>query len=508
VRLDDLTAGLRRDPVKFCRWLWPDVTLYREQRQILHSLRDNDETVIPAGHQLGKDFIAGAAALWFFLAHHPVRVVTTSVKDDHLRVLWGEIGRFIQSSRLPLQHKDGGPLVVNHRDIRKVAGGRQCPVSYLRGMVSAKGEGLAGHHAPHTLLVVDEASGAEDEVYDRGGTWAKRMLILGNPYGCANFFYKGVKQGDLPAPQPGRYYRKVIRVSAEMSPNVRLARAEERAGKAPSGEVIVPGVITWDEYCKRRATWDPVRQTIGLDGSFYEGAETLLFPPQWLDHAERLAESLRGKPRRAKGVGIDTGEGVANTAMAAVDELGLIELQSRRTPDTDVICREALAFARKHGLKAADVCFDRGGGGKQHADRLRAMGHEVRTVAFGESLVGEPQRRPPSLADKLEEREERYAYKNRRAQMYGALRLLLDPTAGDGWAIPAEYAELRRQLSPIPLTYDPEGRLMLLPKSKSGGGSQKTLVELLGCSPDESDAVVLAVHAMQNKVVKPKAWAM
>lgn len=195
------------DPFEFKAKLWPDVTFYREQEEIIRSVQYNDETFVPAGNMLGKDFVAGFIVLWFFISHPVVRVVTTSVKDDHLRVLWGEIGRFIDTANHPLKLEEGGLLIVNHRDIRKVRFGKMCKISYLRGMVSAKGEGMAGHHAPSTMLVVDEASGVDDEVYTQGDTWAgggnppggnrKRKLIFGNPNPCNNFFFKGVKAGDL-----------------------------------------------------------------------------------------------------------------------------------------------------------------------------------------------------------------------------------------------------------------------------------------------------------------------
>jgi hypothetical protein len=125
------------------------------------------------------------------------------VKDDHLRVLWGEIGRFVQSSKYPLTADKGGPLIFNHRDIRKVVRGQECKISYLRGMVSEKGEGLAGHHAPYTLGLGDEASGLDNMVYTQIDTWAKRKLFIGNPnQGCDNFFYEGVEAGDLLEPMP------------------------------------------------------------------------------------------------------------------------------------------------------------------------------------------------------------------------------------------------------------------------------------------------------------------
>jgi hypothetical protein len=190
---------LKHDPVLFARWLWPEVCFYDKQQEILYSVRDNVETVVPAGHQLGKDFVTGFLVLWFFLAHREVRIITTSVKDDHLRVLWGEIGRFIDTARFPLSYKQGGPLVINHRDIRKVMHGKVCKISYLRGMVSETAEGMAGHHAEHTLLVADEASGISDLAFERSDTWSKRRLIIGNPYPANNnYFERGVRGGDIP----------------------------------------------------------------------------------------------------------------------------------------------------------------------------------------------------------------------------------------------------------------------------------------------------------------------
>jgi hypothetical protein len=119
------------------------------------------------------------------------------VKDDHLRVLWGEIGRFISTSRVPLDVERGGILICNHRDIKKKVGNEVCDISYLRGMVSGKGEGMAGHHAPHTLFIIDEASGVDDEVYEQGQGWMKRLLAIGNPNSCQNFFRRLVDAGDL-----------------------------------------------------------------------------------------------------------------------------------------------------------------------------------------------------------------------------------------------------------------------------------------------------------------------
>lgn len=193
------------DPTEVLGLLWPDVRLYDKQWEIVQSVRWDDETFVPAGNMLGKDFVAGFIALYTFLASCKLgltcRVITTSVKDDHLRVLWGEIGRYVQTARYPLLAGKGGPLVFNHRDVRWDASGcrgRKCEISYLRGMVSERGEGMAGHHADWTLGIIDEASGVDDLVYTQMDTWAKRKLVIGNPNPTTNFFYRAVKEGSKP----------------------------------------------------------------------------------------------------------------------------------------------------------------------------------------------------------------------------------------------------------------------------------------------------------------------
>ncbi len=128
------------------------------------------------------------------------RIVTTSVAEHHLKVLWAEIARFIRECRVPLLAKDGGPLVINHLEIRrKDEMAMKNPGSYLVGRVSKAGEGLAGHHAEYTLGVADEASGCSPVAYEMFQGWAKRMLVFGNPNPTppTHFFRKGCEAGDM-----------------------------------------------------------------------------------------------------------------------------------------------------------------------------------------------------------------------------------------------------------------------------------------------------------------------
>ena len=496
------------DPVQFVKLCWPSITLYDKQREVLYSLRDNDETIVPAANCMGKDFVTGLAVLWFFISRHPCRVVTTSVDDTQLNaVLWGEIRRFIQTSEIGLSSVDGGPLVVNDQKIRKIVKGSICGLSYILGRVASDdGSGFLGHHiadvgdgVPRTLFAADEASAVPDMYFDKALTWARRLLVIGNPYECENYFKRSVRKGTEYSADGNRCYRKVIQIKATHSPNVKYALAEKRRGLQPSYKMLIEGVKSYAEYEKNLATWDEAKQLISLEAEFYEGANVKMYPLEWLLSSQELARNLKGKPRRCVAIGCDPAEGGDDTVWTGVDKLGIVFQRAEKTPDTSTITGVSLALMKECKVEPEQVLFDSGGGGKQHADRLRSMGHNVRTIAFGEAAVDPLTQlnlargyRPG--AQKIDERETKYIYKNRRAEMYHQLRLLIE----NGWGIPEEYEELIRQLKPIPLLYDGEGRIYMLPKNKKPGSKEQTLIDIIGNSPDEADSTVLAVYGMNN----------
>lgn len=509
----------RNEPTVAIKALWPHITLYDKQREILHSLRDNDETIVPAGNMLGKDFIAGLGVLWFFLSRHPCRILTTSVDATQLEaVLWGEIRRFLQSSAIPLSSAEGGPIVVNHLHLRKKVNGRLCGLSYVIGRVAGQeGEGMLGHHIaktgdgiPRTLAVGDEASGLPISYKEKFDTWANHQLYIGNCFPCDNHFKHAVKGkpgtsdkgGDIERVDAPGYYRKVIRIKAEDSPNVRYGVAQERKGIKPDDRMLIPGVKSYSEYKKNRLLGDPSWQCVALDADWYEGAEVLVYPAAWLNRAESIANRLT-YPRKGQAIGVDTAMGGDNTSWSVGDDLGLIRQLSMKTRDTAKIIPQTLAWMHEYGVIAENVLFDAGGGGHQLADAMRDKGYNVRSIAFGEAATPDLRRGTVTkpLGVRIEEKEVKYIYKNRRAEMYGLLRNLLDPTLNErGFGLPLKYFELRRQLAPMPLLFDGEGRLYMLPKNKlTKEYKGTTLTELLGCSPDEADSLVLMVFGLQNR---------
>lgn len=529
------------DPIKFAKQYWPHVTFYREQEEIIYSVRDNDETFVAAGNMLGKDFVAAFIVLWFFISRHPCKIITTSVKEDHLDVLWGEIDKFVRTSKYPLEASKGGLLVINDREIKKIINGRVHKDTYVKKQVANEKsvESFQGHHVTldpgmpldglaRNMFLGDEASGLLDMYYRMASTWARRIFVFGNTWECNNFFKRAIKGdpgtsdcgGDIKAPNNGRFYRKVLKIRAVDSPNVRHAQAAIKKHKGGEmnrrdmlkaiATVIVPGVLTYEDYEKRRATWDKIRQCVSLDAEFYEGAEVLMFPPIWLNRAEEIAEKLAGKVRKAKAMGVDSAQGGDNTSWAIVDEFGLLHLVSKKTPNTSVIPGDTIQLMQKWGVKAERVMFDAGGGGKQHVDILREKRYNVKAIHFGATAMTVDRfKRHKTRRERGEDVEIRAVYKNRRAEMYGILMELLDPINEQGFGLPSEIvnakrsdggASLREQLAPIPKDYGAEGVLELRPKNKKNAeDTRPTLTELIGCSPDEADALVLATFGLVRK---------
>lgn len=318
-----------------------------------------------------------------------------------------------------------------------------------------------------------------------------------------------------------KYLRKIIRITADDSPNVRFAREQIARGLEVTNEEIIPNVLTWAEYQYRRRIWDPVRQCIGLDAQFYKGADVLMYPPEWLNRAEQLAIELamRRQPRLARAIGCDPGEGGANSSWSVIDEYGLIKQINIKTPNTSDVPKQTIQLMREFNVPADRTGFDGGGGGKQHADLMRSMGYNVRIVRFGESLQLEPKRGIRFFEEKKEIKEVKYEFINRRAQMAWEIRELLDPSREEGmgfshdpremgfswgkvtgFAIPAKYVDLRKQMAVIPLKFDKEGRIKLPQKNRTSENSkEKTLVELCGRSPDEWDSLMVAVHMLLHK---------
>lgn len=528
------------NPLDLLKLMWPEVIIYDKQREMILGVRDAVETDVVAGNKLGKDFIAGFIALsyftWPWVYHtpeyvrnidknrrpgmdpHTRRVITTSVKDDHLDVLWAEIARWVTTCREELLTTQ---LDMVHHEIRlRSERSAKNPMSYLKGQVSAKGEGLAGHHAAYTLGIGDESSGLDNEVQEQFQGWTAKRFYFGNPNPCENFWKRNYEQGEKIG-KDGRIFRRCIRISGDDSPNVILAKKMIEAGLTPTRETIVPGVLTYDEYEERLATWDPERIEVGINARWWVGPGTKLCPTFWLDEAIKFGNKLPLRRALPCYMGVDSGEGGDDTSWVIGDRLGVLDILSMKTPDTNEVYGTTLDMFRKWNVTPERTTFDLGGGGREHVHRLRAGGYQVRATGFGKAPSVEKRRGNTQFDERRNVEEDAYTYVNRRSEIYWDIRQVLE-RANDGaylaknWFGNAEgfglpmpmCAELIRQLSPIPIRHDNEGRFKLIPKQNMNDPDDtETFRYLIGRSPDIADAFGLMLFGMTHKPIRAKAGA-
>ena len=519
--LSDIPKEVIEDPFKFCALCWPEITLVDYQINILNSVKDNVETVVHAANEVGKDFTTAIAVLWFFCSRRPARVITSSSGEMQLKnILWGEIRERIATSRVKFPFRIG-----NLRIEWLNSDGSIEPLSYIIGSVTNSVENFQGHHLDHdkprVFCIFDECSGVKDGFNEAQQSWAHRCLKIGNPIHNDNFFYEECKRGDIEAPEGSGetgLFRKIIHVSAADSPNVQLGLRLRDAGVPGPYPNMTPGVLSFPEYLRRLEIWDDIKVRTRVKGLFYEGDETFLYPPNWIDCAEQsylkyMPEGYPNKSLSATSMGVDVGGGGDDSVWTMITRHGIVEQHIKKTPDTMLNVKLTIEFMKKYGIKPRRVCMDAGGGGKQIADRLREMGYPVRAVAFGESPTPQKGTKQKRTIDKETEAERRQTFKNRRAEMYWLLHEKLDPSMNDDpFGIPVELYRLRKEMSKMPLDYDKEGKFYLPPKDKPANLSKNsevvTIKKLLGHSPDCLDSLVLAMFAEFAIVGKRKVGAL
>lgn len=183
---DELRLRSQRDPVWWIQTVL-GTHIWSGQRAIVRSVRDHRQTAVRSCHGPGKTYIAAAICLWFLYVFPESRVVTTATKWSQVKMLlWHEINQLHGMARI--QGGLGGTCLQTQLVLPD---GR-----YALGLSTRPGqeESFQGHHAPHILLLYDEASGVPEPVFEAGEgymtTEGARLLMIGNPTRAEGRFYQ------------------------------------------------------------------------------------------------------------------------------------------------------------------------------------------------------------------------------------------------------------------------------------------------------------------------------
>lgn len=177
--------------------------VWSKQREVLAALVTHRKVAVRSCHNIGKSYLAALAAAWWISTHEDAFVVTTAPTFNQVKVvLWRYIRRLHRQFNLPGRVNQTEWLI--DEDI----------VAYGRKPADQDATGFQGIHAAHVLVILDEACGVPDTLWDAADSLTSnegcRMLAIGNPDVPSTRFHL--------ISEPGSTWHS-IRISAFDSPN-------------------------------------------------------------------------------------------------------------------------------------------------------------------------------------------------------------------------------------------------------------------------------------------------
>lgn len=488
-RLDNPWMRYEDDPVGFVETGLGE-RLWSRQRQILESVRDNKRTAVPACHANGKSHLAARAIAWWICVH-PVgtaMAVTTATTFRQVRaILWSHVRRVHARHNLV-----GHTTQIEWRIDNEL-------VAYGFSPRDTDETAVQGIHAPHLLVVVDEAGGisstlgnALESIMTGGHT---RLLAIGNPPTDLedSWFERACHN------QNGLW--TVLPVSAYDTPNF----TGERTGRCLSCPPEVPphDITT---HLVDQAWVDEVIAEFGETSAFVEARVHARFPRSAPNKVLPLAwvEASLENDRPAEGADIRLG---VDIAADGGDEFVIARADGFRV----TVRHKSSGSANQNAVDVAGVILQHIREAEQ--DRLEnrvsaPVRVKIDTIGVGWGVVGILQRwrdeqRHESMVipvNVAERARESAKFTNQRAEMWWNARTLFQPrtTQSGEPTVDVRMDADRRTIAQLtaPLyKSDSAGRIKIESKAdmKRRGTS----------SPDRAEAVLLALYEPPNSGIVP-----
>lgn len=424
--------------------LWP------AQIEIIESVRDNRVTAVKSCHGPGKSFIAADTALWFLYAHKPSIVITTAPTDRQVKgILWKEIRKSHKGAKIPL----GGQRLLQEIKLDEdwFAWGFTAP--------EYDPDRFQGFHEINILVVVDEASGVSEEIYDAIEgiltTDTSRLLLIGNPTNPQGRFAEVFRTGR----------GKRISISAFQTPNFTTFGITEEDIAKGTWQDKITGPLPWPELTTPR--WVRERWEKWKPGSaLYEakvlanfpeiGIDTLI-PLHWIEAAVQR-ELPEGSPKL---LGVDVAR-FGSDETVIFRRAGPVARIEKILPMSDTMETAGHVAATIRSTQAAWANIDAVGIGAGVLDRLVEQKLPANEMQSG-AAARDPER-----------------FLNARAEWYWTLR-----EAFEKGEIDIEDDEiLISQLSSIRYKMTSKGQVQIESKEDLKKRNQQ--------SPDRADALMLA----------------
>jgi phage terminase large subunit len=395
----------------------------------MRSVAAHRRTTVRSCHNSGKSWLSGCLTHWWLRCYQPSLVITTAPTERQVKdVLWKEIRQRHLTAQLP---GSLGAMALSLSNSQRAIGlSTNDPVRFQ------------GWHEENILVIVDEASGVAEEIYQAvegilTGPNA-RLLLLGNPnYPSGTFFDS---------------FRSPL-----------YQRFHIQAGDVPA-HLLPP---TWAE--ERRRVWgeSSVMYRVRVLGQFPPQGDNALFSLDWIEAAQQR-ELAAGEPCE---MGVDVaGYGADESVLFVRQGNKIVDAVYLRQLEPMALVGRISAVARRWQPTAIKV--DEIGMGWGIVGALEAEGWPVIGVNVGEKAVIKPEE-----------------YDNLRTELF----IDLAERFRDGEIdIPPDDQLLVDQLTSLTYSYTPKGKRKLVSKEElrkqRGSG-------LSWASPDRADALALCFAA-------------
>jgi phage terminase large subunit len=181
-QIQKIQLASRRNPRFFFRD-YMATPMWEMQYRIAESVRDNRITTVKSCHGSGKTYSAARIGLQFLLAYQNSVVVTTAPTDRQVKqLLWRELRAAKKRSKYPYP----GKVSTKQLEIGETW--------YAIGLSAKEPDAFQGFHADHILIIVDEAAGVPEPIFEAVDALATsanaRVLMIGNPTSSGGAFYE------------------------------------------------------------------------------------------------------------------------------------------------------------------------------------------------------------------------------------------------------------------------------------------------------------------------------
>ena len=153
---------------------------WEKQRAIMQAVVRYPRVAVASANSCGKTFIAARLAAWFLCLYRPAIVITTAPTDRQVsEILWREIRAFAAKAKAH-GHPLGGKLF---QTCRWEFGEDHFAIGFSTN--ESDPAKFQGFHAPHVLVIADEAAGISEKIFEGITAVLKgahsRLLAIGNP---------------------------------------------------------------------------------------------------------------------------------------------------------------------------------------------------------------------------------------------------------------------------------------------------------------------------------------